>query len=151
LSSWSKTTFISRPSAGLANARSHLNHEARAFSRSPERRDLDRRPRWAVVAKSPLPHRIQGGAVTLEVRSENADADDVADVGSCGTQDGVQVGEKLLGFGLGGVGALPCLRINPEQCGHEDPSIHLDGLWNRPRVHWSFVGFDRSHVGFLPR
>ena len=100
-----------------------------------------------MIAKSPLPHLIEGGAVTLQVRGEYADADDVTQARARGTQDGIQVGEKLLGFGLSSVRTPPCLWIHTEQCGYEDPSIHLDSLRNRPRVHRSFVGFDRSHEG----
>jgi hypothetical protein len=103
-----------------------------------------------MVAKSALPDGIQGGAVTLQVRGEDSDTDDITEPGSRGAQDGAQVGEKLLGFGLSGLRTLPGLRIDPEECGHKDPSIHLDSLRNRPSVRWSSVGFDCSHVGFLP-
>jgi|SRR5215213_3418103 len=99
---------------GIANARGHLDHEARTLPRSPESSHLHRRPRWAVVAKSPLPHLIQGGAITLEVRGEQADANHVTEISSRGAQDRVQIGEKLLGFGLSAVRTLPSLRIDPE-------------------------------------
>lgn len=51
---------------------------------SPASRNCDRhhRPRWAVVAKSPRPPLTQGGAITLQVRGEQADANHFTKLGS---------------------------------------------------------------------
>ena len=137
------------PPLRIANACGHLDHEPRAFPRPAERGHLDRRSGGPMVTEGPLPHLVQGRPVTLQVRGEDADADHVAELAARRAQDGVQVGEELLGFGRSGVWKLPCPRIDPEKCGHENPSIRLDGLRNRALVRGSIGGFDRSHVWFL--
>ena len=103
-----------------------------------------------MITEGPLPHLVEGRAVTLQVRGEDADADHIAELAARRAQDGVQVGEELLGLGLSGVRELPGPRIHPEKCGHENPSIHLDCLGNRALVGRSIGGFDRSHVRLPP-
>ena len=87
-----------------------------------------------MIAEGPLPHRVQGRSVALQVRGENTDADHVAEPAARRSQDGLQVGEELLGLGFSGVREVPRPRIDPEKCGHENPSVHLDCLGNRALV-----------------
>jgi hypothetical protein len=86
----------------------------------------------------------------LQVCGEDADADHVAELAARRSQDGTQVGEELLGFGLRGVGKPPGRRIGAEECGHEYPSIHLDCLWHRA---WcagdSGVSIVRMHHAYM--
>ena len=104
-----------------------------------------------MITEGPLPHLVQGRPVALQVCGENADADHVAEPAARRSQDGLQVGEELLGLGFSGVREVPRPRIQPEKCGHENPSVHLDCLGNRALVRRSIGGFDRSHVQTLAR
>ena len=105
-----------------------------------------------MITKDPLPHLVEGWAITLQMRGEDADADHVAELAARGGQDGVQVGEELLGFRLSGVRELPRLRIGSEECRYEDPlcagapSVSIVRMWIPPRLSSAAHRLKRSHA-----
>src|SRR6185295_8843105 len=83
------------PAARIVDARRHFDHEPRVFVRSAECGGLNCRSGGAMITEGPLPHLVQRRAIALEMRGENTDTDDVAQVAAGRPQDGRQVGEEL--------------------------------------------------------